>query len=71
MIVPLESGVGVVFTAERFQKFAGGKRSATTGLWKRVRLHPAGVPEGWSLASLQDANLPSCFPVVRLMATTG
>jgi hypothetical protein len=36
LLSPFESEVCVAFTAERFQKSAGGKRSATTGLLKRI-----------------------------------
>jgi len=64
-------GICVVFTAERFQKLAGGKRSATTGTKKRLIFYPERVPEDRRLTSLQDPNLFFCFPVVRLTATTG
>ncbi len=51
----------VRFTAERFERLAGGKRSATTGTDRPDAPHPGGMPDidagqrRGVLASLRDA----------------
>ena len=45
----------VCFTAKRFEKLAGGKRSATTGTLQKLGSHPDKGARFGFLASLQDA----------------
>jgi len=57
------------FTAERFEKLAGDKRSATTGSEPDQRLHPEGMPEPplfWQPFRMQGYDLRKPVVSIRL-----